>query len=136
VLGSIGSGLLVYLGVAPADTHAEAQRLAQKVAGLRIFRDEQDKMNLSVLDVGGAVLAISNFTLLADASRGRRPSFVAAAGPDLAQPLYEAFMDDLRKAGCRVEAGRFGATMEIDAVAAGPVNVLIDMEPQEDSTSP
>lgn len=125
--GSIGMGLLVYLGIAAGDDPAKARKLAAKVAALRIFRDDQDKMNLSVRDVGSQVLAVSNFTLLADTSQGRRPSFVAAApGPD-AQPIYEAFVEALAAEGCKVATGVFGADMTIDSQAIGPVNVLVDM---------
>ena len=126
VVGQIGAGLLVYVGVAPDDTPAAARWLARKVANLRIFADEQDKLNRNVRDARGSVLVVSNFTLLADARRGRRPSFVSAAGGDAAEPLTRAFVDALRGEGLEVATGVFGAMMSIDSQAAGPVNVLVD----------
>jgi D-tyrosyl-tRNA(Tyr) deacylase len=128
-VGRIGRGLLVYLGVGRADTEAEARRLAEKIATLRIFEDEQDKLNLSVRDVGGAVLVIPNFTLLADTRKGRRPAFAAAADASAARPLHEAFVDALKQAGCEVECGVFGACMTICSDADGPVNVIAEMPP-------
>jgi D-tyrosyl-tRNA(Tyr) deacylase len=129
VIGRIEGGLLVYVGVAATDAPANVAPLAEKVANLRIFPDEEDKLNRSVLDVGGAVLAISNFTLLADARKGRRPAFNPAAGRELAEPLHEAFVAALRGAGCRVQTGRFGADMTIRSAAAGPVNLILDYPP-------
>ena len=127
--GAIGPGLLLLVGVTHTDTQAEAALLAQKAARLRIFTDEQDKMNLSLLDTGGGVLVVSNFTLYADASPGRRPSFAAAARPEQAEPLYEAFCSALRAAGVRpVETGRFGADMKIFLEADGPVTITLDSE--------
>jgi D-aminoacyl-tRNA deacylase len=120
-------GLLVYLGVGIGDTEGEARRLAEKVAGLRIFEDPQGKMNLSVRDVGGEVLAIPNFTLMADARKGRRPTFVDAAPPEKAEPLYEAFVQALRGLGCQVETGRFRTTMVITSQALGPVNLIVEI---------
>ena len=130
VVGRIEQGLLVYAGVGLTDTPADAQWLAEKVVNLRIFQDEQGKMNRSVRDVGGGVLAVSNFTLLADARKGRRPAFVAAAPFDAARPIHEAFLDALDRQGVQVAAGLFGATMAIRSQAAGPVNVLIDSADQ------
>lgn len=129
IVGRIGHGLLVYLGVAAADTPAEARRLAEKVAHLRIFPDEKDKLNLSVRDVEGAVLVVPNFTLLADTRKGRRPAFAAAAPGPQAGPLTDAFVAALREAGCAVQRGVFGAHMYIRSQADGPVNVLVEMPP-------
>ena len=127
--GAIGPGLLLLVGVTHTDTQAEAALLAQKAARLRIFTDEQDKMNLSLLDTGGGVLVVSNFTLYADASHGRRPSFAAAARPEQAEPLYEAFCSALRAEGVNpVETGRFGADMKIFLEADGPVTITLDSE--------
>lgn len=129
VTGRIGPGLLVYVGVAASDGPDEARRLAEKVARLRIFEDDRGKLNHSVQDVAGAVLAISNFTLLADARKGRRPSFAAAAAAPRAEPLHEAFVGALRGEGCCVECGVFGAEMTIRSDADGPVNVIVEMPP-------
>jgi D-tyrosyl-tRNA(Tyr) deacylase len=126
VVGRIDRGLLVYLGVAPADTQDEARWLAQKLAGLRIFDDEQGKLNLSVASVKGRVLAISNFTLLADATEGRRPEFGGAASGQVAQALYDEFCKALEAAGVPLAKGIFGASMLIESQADGPVNVVID----------
>jgi len=125
-VGAIERGLLVLLGVAPADTPAEAQWLAEKIAGLRIFNDEAGKMNLSVADVRGAVLVVSQFTLYGDCRKGRRPSFIGAATPDLAVPLYEAFVNTLRSLGLPVATGRFGAMMQVELVNDGPVTLILD----------
>lgn len=121
VTGEIGAGLLVLLGVAPTDGPAEVAWMADKVAGLRIFADAEGKMNLSVRDVGGGVLVVSQFTLYGDVARGRRPSFGAAARPELAEPLYEAVADALGAA-----RGRFGADMQVELVNDGPVTLLLD----------
>ena len=125
-VGRIGEGLLVYVGVAVGDTVRQAEWLAEKVAHLRIFRDEQEKLNRSVLDVGGEVLAVSNFTLLADARKGRRPAFVAAAGYEQARPVDEAFVEALRASGVAVATGSFGASMAVFSEGDGPVNIIID----------
>ena len=127
VVGSTGPGLLVYLGVAPADTPEMADKLAAKVGNLRIFGDEQGKLNLSVRDARGGVLVISNFTLLADASKGRRPAFTGAAAPEPANALYERFVKALADMGVPVACGVFGADMTIRSQAAGPVNIIIDL---------
>jgi len=127
--GKIGSGLLVYVAVAADDSRCDAERLAEKVANLRIFADDAGKLNRSVLDEGGQVLVISNFTLLADARKGRRPAFAAAASGGAAEPLHEAFLHHLNQQGCRVETGAFGAHMEINSLADGPVNVIVDFPP-------
>ncbi len=129
IVGRIEKGLLVYAGVAVGDGDAQACWLAEKVANLRIFTDEAGKLNLSVSDLGGGVLAISNFTVLADARKGRRPAFVAAAGADEAQPVHEAFLAALRGRDIGVATGVFGAKMAIRSEAAGPVNVVIDTPP-------
>ena len=126
VAGAIDRGLLVLLGVAPDDKPAQAQWLADKVVGLRIFNDAAGKMNLSVTDVGGAVLVVSQFTLYGDAQKGRRPSFIAAAPPEIAVPLYEAFVDAVRAQGVPTAAGRFGAMMQVELINDGPVTLILD----------
>jgi len=129
-VGRIERGLLVYVGVGTSDTPAEAEWLAGKVAHLRIFQDEEGKLNRSVQDVRGGVLAVPNFTLLADARKGRRPAFVGAAGFEQAGSLHEAFVAALRARGVRVETGVFGATMAVRSQAAGPVNIVLDSPPR------
>jgi len=124
--GEIGLGLLVLLGVGQGDTDADAAYLADKIAGLRIFEDEDGKMNRSVLDVGGSVLAVSQFTLYGDVRRGKRPSFDAAAAPEPARRLYEFFVERLRAAGLRCETGRFQEMMQVELVNEGPVTILLD----------
>ncbi|HOD83712.1 MAG: D-tyrosyl-tRNA(Tyr) deacylase [Planctomycetes bacterium ADurb.Bin126] len=126
--GSIQRGLLVYLGVGPLDSQADAAKLADKIAFLRIFEDDNGKMNRSVQDVRGGVLAVPNFTLYADARKGRRPAFTGAAGPQEAVRLFEAFVAALKVAGCTVASGIFGAHMEISSLADGPVNILYDTQ--------
>ena len=126
VVGEIGHGLLVLAGVGAADGEPDVAALADKVAGLRIFRDGEGRMNQSVLDVGGAVLLVSQFTLLADVRRGRRPSFTAAASPDLAEPLIETLAAALRSHGIEVAEGRFGSMMDVSLVNDGPVTIVID----------
>lgn len=126
VVGQIGPGLLVLLGVARGDSSDDAARLAKKAAELRIFNDPEGRFNLSLLDTGGAALLVSQFTLLADASRGRRPSFTEAAPPDVASPLCEEFVTALRALGIKVETGRFGAAMQVELVNDGPVTILLD----------
>ena len=125
-LGEIGRGLLVFVGVAGEDDEAVAAGLAAKVAELRIFPDAQGRTNLSVLEVGGAALVVSQFTLYADARRGRRPSFMSAAGPDLGERLYDIFCKRLTDAGVPVERGRFGADMAVELVNDGPFTVWLD----------
>ena len=129
VVGRIGRGLLVYLGVAKSDRVESVDWLAEKIAHLRIFEDDKGMLNLSVQDVGGDVLAVSNFTLMADARRGRRPSFVQAASAELAERIYQAFIESLARFGCRVAAGAFGRHMDIRSVADGPVNVVVEYPP-------
>jgi D-tyrosyl-tRNA(Tyr) deacylase len=125
-VGAIEHGFLVLLGVAPTDTPAEAQRLADKVAGLRIFKDEADKMNRSLADIGGGVLVVSQFTLYGDCRKGRRPSFLDAAPPEIAVPLYETFINALRALGLPVATGRFGAMMQVELINDGPVTLILD----------
>ena len=124
--GNIGEGLLVLLGVGQDDTDADASYLAEKVAGLRIFEDTEGKMNRSVTDVGGAVLAVSQFTLLGDVRTGNRPSFDAAARPERARELYEHFVERIGATGLRCETGRFQETMEVELINQGPVTILLD----------
>jgi len=124
--GEIGLGLLVLLGVGHEDTEADATYLAEKIAGLRIFEDEDGKMNRSVQDAGGSVLAVSQFTLYGDVRRGKRPSFDAAAPPDHARRLYEFFVDRIRAAGLSCETGRFQEMMQVELVNEGPVTILLD----------
>lgn len=126
VTGEIGFGLLVLLGVAREDAEADALYLAEKISGLRIFEDLDGKMNRSVLDVGGSVLAVSQFTLYGDVRRGKRPSFDAAAAPDQARRLYELFVERIRAAGLRCETGRFQEMMQVELVNDGPVTILLD----------
>ncbi|MBN9524360.1 D-tyrosyl-tRNA(Tyr) deacylase [bacterium] len=125
-VGAIDAGWLVLLGVAPTDTPAEAAWLADKVAHLRAFEDDAGKMNRSVLDAGGAVLVVSQFTLYGDTRKGRRPSFTGAAPPALAEPLYERFAAELRAVGLPVATGRFGADMRVELVNDGPVTFVLD----------
>jgi D-tyrosyl-tRNA(Tyr) deacylase len=126
VVGEIGLGLLILLGVAQTDTEQDADYLAEKIAGLRVFEDADGKMNLAVAEVGGAVLAVSQFTLYGDARRGKRPSFDAAARPELAKKLYDYFCTRIRALGLRCEEGVFQATMDVELLNAGPVTVLLD----------
>jgi D-tyrosyl-tRNA(Tyr) deacylase len=125
-VGAIDQGLLVLLGVAPDDGEDQARWLARKLSMLRIFQDPQGRMNLSVQDVGGAALVVSQFTLYADCRRGNRPSFVRSAQPQLAEPLYERFCELLAEQDLRVERGVFGALMDITLVNHGPVTVVVD----------
>ncbi len=124
--GEIGMGLLVLLGVGQQDTEADASYLAEKIVGLRVFEDEDGKMNRSVQDVGGDILAVSQFTLYGDVRRGKRPSFDAAAPPDPARRLYEFFVQRLQAAGIRCETGRFQEMMQVELVNEGPVTILLD----------
>ena len=126
LMGEIAKGLLVLLAVALDDSQADADYLAEKVAGLRIFEDDAGKMNLSVADVGGAVLAVSQFTLFGDVRRGKRPSFDAAARPEQAKARYEYFVERIRASGLRCETGRFQEMMEVELVNSGPVTILLD----------
>jgi D-tyrosyl-tRNA(Tyr) deacylase len=124
--GEIGLGLLVLLAVGHEDTESDASYLAEKVSGLRIFEDEQGKMNRSVQDVGGSVLAVSQFTLYGDVRRGKRPSFEAAAPPEQARRLYEFFVERIRAADLPCETGRFQEMMQVELVNEGPVTILLD----------
>ena len=126
IIGSIGNGLVVLVGVASGDTLKDAQYLAQKTAGLRIFSDSEGKFNLSLLDIKGELLIISQFTLLADARKGRRPSFTEAAPPDQAEELVNQFIDLVRLTGLKVETGRFQAHMMVEIHNDGPVTILLD----------
>jgi D-tyrosyl-tRNA(Tyr) deacylase len=128
IVGKIGLGLLVLLGVGRDDTEGDASYLAEKIAGLRVFEDAQGKMNRSVQDVGGSVLAVSQFTLYGDVRRGKRPSFDGAAPPEKARQLYEFFVERIRAAGLRCETGRFQEMMQVELVNEGPVTVLLDSE--------
>ncbi|MDY6913753.1 MAG: D-aminoacyl-tRNA deacylase [Planctomycetota bacterium] len=129
IAGRIRHGLLVYVGVAVSDTPADAERLAEKVTHLRIFPDEAGKLNLSVQDARGGVLVVSNFTLMAETSKGRRPAFTDAAAPEAAEPLQDKVLAVLEDMGCSVARGVFGATMTVRSAADGPVNVLVDLPP-------
>jgi D-tyrosyl-tRNA(Tyr) deacylase len=125
-VGQIGSGLLVLLGVAKGDTAKDADYLANKIINLRIFEDEDRKMNRSLLETGGELLAVSQFTLLADCRKGRRPSFIEAAEPEKATDLYETFVNMVRAKGVAVQTGRFRAIMEVALINDGPVTIIID----------
>ncbi len=127
-VGEIGHGLLVLLGVGTEDTETDAQLLCKKIAACRIFTDEADKMNLSVRDVGGSVLVVSNFTLLANYAHGNRPDFFAAARPEQANRLYEYFVELMRREGLPVATGEFGAHMKIELHCDGPVTIVMDSE--------
>jgi D-tyrosyl-tRNA(Tyr) deacylase len=126
VTGQIGLGMLVLLGVAQGDSPGDARQLAEKLVGLRIFPDEQQKMNLALADVGGAMLVVSQFTLLGDCRKGRRPSFDAAAAPEPAEMLYQAFIRAVVDQGIEVASGRFRASMQVELVNDGPVTFLVN----------
>ena len=128
-VGEIGKGFMILLGVVSGDTKAEADKLIKKIPYLRIFEDENGKMNRSCLDMGGEILVVSQFTLCADCSHGRRPSFTASAPPDEANALYEYFVDELKRAGIsKVETGRFGADMKVSLINDGPVTIILDTD--------
>lgn len=129
VVGRIGQGLMLLVGVTHDDTEQDAKYVADKVAGLRIFEDEEGKMNLSVLDVGGAVLSVSQFTLYGDTRKGKRPNFMSAAKPEHARPLYELFNELLRGQGLAVETGAFGEMMDVTFTNWGPVTLIVDSRP-------
>jgi len=126
--GEIGRGYLILLGVGPDDTPQDCAKLADKALGLRLFPDGDGKMNLSLADVGGAVLVVSQFTLFADCKKGKRPSFVGAGPPELAERLYEQFLDECRARGFEPEHGEFGAHMDVGSVNDGPVTILLDTD--------
>lgn len=126
IVGRIDRGLLVLLGITHSDTPGQAQWLAEKIAGLRIFEDDQGKMNRDVTEVQGTILVVSQFTLYGNTQKGRRPSFVEAAPPEIAIPLYEAFINGLRALGIGTETGRFGAMMQVELINEGPVTLILD----------
>jgi D-aminoacyl-tRNA deacylase len=126
VCGRIGHGMLVLLGVAVGDSEANARQLAAKIGGLRIFEDERQKMNLSLAEVGGAVLVVSQFTLLGDCRKGRRPDFTAAAAPEQAEKLYQVFVDAMAAQGIPLATGRFRQQMDVELVNDGPVTLVVD----------
>jgi D-aminoacyl-tRNA deacylase len=126
VTGTIGPGLMLLVGITHEDTEEDARFAADKIANLRIFEDEGGKMNLSVLETGGAILSVSQFTLYGDCRKGRRPNFMAAARPEQAEPLYERFNALLREQGLQVETGVFGAMMDVSLVNDGPVTLIVE----------
>ena len=128
VVGKIGKGFLILLGVGPEDTEKECRYLAEKALGLRIFEDENEKMNLGLADVGGQVLVVSQFTLYGNCRKGRRPSFAEAAGPELGNKLYERFLEICEELGYPPQHGRFGASMQVESVNDGPVTILLDTQ--------
>ncbi len=128
-VGQIGQGFMLLVGITETDTTAEAELLAKKIAQLRVFEDSEGKMNLAIRDIGGAILSISQFTLYADCRKGNRPSFIRAARPEQASPLYDYFNETLRTTyGLTVETGRFGADMKVDFINDGPVTILLDTD--------
>ncbi|MCC6604569.1 MAG: D-tyrosyl-tRNA(Tyr) deacylase [Anaerolineae bacterium] len=132
IIGQINQGFVILLGITHSDTPAEAGWLANKIAGLRLFEDDADKMNLALADVGGSVLVVSQFTLYGDARKGKRPSFTAAARPEQAEPLVEYFCDQLRQTGLTVATGQFGAMMQVTIHNDGPVTLLLEREANHD----
>jgi len=128
-IAEIGRGLLLLVGIASGDEDIDFRRAADKVVHLRIFQDDEGRMNRSVVDVGGRILAVSQFTLYGDTRKGRRPSFVGAAAPEVAKPLFDRFVDALRVEGVDVEVGRFGAKMAVELLNDGPVTLVIDVAP-------
>ena len=126
LVGRIGPGFVILLGVAQTDTEADAKFVADRTVGLRVFADQNGKMNLDIKQIGGELLVISQFTLLADTNSGRRPSFIQAAPPELANALYEKFVSICRVSGVKVETGEFGANMNVQLVNQGPVTILLD----------
>ena len=126
--GAIGRGFLILLGIAPGDTPAHCHKLADKILGLRIFEDEEARMNKSLADVGGEVLVVSQFTLYGDCHKGRRPNFLKAAPPDIAIPLYEQFLRECEALGFPPQHGEFGAKMEVASVNHGPVTLIVDTD--------
>ena len=128
VVGKIGQGFLILLGVGPEDTERHSRYLAEKALGLRVFEDENGKMNLSLADVDGSVLVVSQFTLYGNCRKGRRPSFVEAAGPELGNRLYEQFLRDCDDLGFKPQHGEFGADMQVESVNDGPVTLILDTD--------
>lgn len=126
VVGKIGQGFLILLGITHDDTPDTCRKLAEKVLGLRVFTDENDKMNLSLTDIGGSVLVVSQFTLYGDCSHGRRPSFIGAARPEQAIPLYEQFLSECERLGFAPQHGQFGAKMDVSSINDGPVTLIVD----------
>ncbi len=124
--GRIGRGFLIFVGFTTTDTIAQVEWMAEKVFGLRVFADSEDKMNLSLADVGGEVLVVSQFTLYGSAEKGRRPSFINAARPEVAIPLYKSFVSALQGKGLRVQTGEFGAMMDVELVNDGPVTLWLE----------
>lgn len=128
VVGQVGMGVLVLVGIAPSDGEQQAAWMARKLVGLRIFDDDEGRFNRSLRDVGGSVLAVSQFTLFADARKGTRPSFIGAADPAHAEPMYERFCDLLADQGVGVQRGTFGAHMDVELVNDGPVTIVLERE--------
>ena len=128
-VGVIDRGLLLLIGIAPEDADLDLAKAADKICNLRIFEDETGKMNCSLLDVSGGILAVSQFTLYGNTAKGRRPSFVGAAQPDVAEPLFEAFVERLRERGVEVETGTFGAKMAVELLNDGPVTLVLELAP-------
>jgi D-tyrosyl-tRNA(Tyr) deacylase len=126
-VGAIGPGLLLLVGIEPSDTEDDVERAVEKVANTRVFPDDEGRMNLSLLETGGSALVVSQFTLLGDIRKGRRPSYVGAALPEVAEPLIERMVDRLRRAGIPTETGAFGAAMEVELVNAGPVTLVMSV---------
>jgi D-tyrosyl-tRNA(Tyr) deacylase len=126
IVGSIGKGIMLLIGVADSDTAADIDFVADKCVNLRIFEDDEGKMNRSLLDIGGEVLAISQFTLLGDTRKGRRPSFIRAAPPEQGEMLYERFVETIRSSGVPVETGIFGEMMDVDLLNYGPVTIIVE----------
>jgi D-aminoacyl-tRNA deacylase len=126
VVGAIDEGLLLLVGIAPDDDETKLRWMADKVLGLRVFRDDQDRMNRSVSDVEGGILAVSQFTLYGDARKGKRPSFIGAAAPEIAEPLFDRFVSLLRERAPRIETGRFGAMMDVELLNDGPVTLILE----------
>lgn len=126
IVGEIGPGLLVLLGVAKPDSAEQARWLADKIVSLRVFNDADGKMDRDVAEIGGAILVVSQFTLYGDCSKGRRPSFIDAAGPEIAIPLYEAFINAVKAHGIPTQTGRFGAMMQVELINDGPVTLILE----------
>lgn len=134
-IAAIDQGLLLLVGIAPNDEAIDCGQVARKVTGLRIFQDADGKMNRSVVDVGGAILAVSQFTLYGDTRKGRRPSFVGAARPEVAEPLFDRLVNAIRDAGVPTQTGQFGAMMDVELVNAGPVTLIVEMTGTSENVS-